>query len=225
MPKDEEQTKNLIKEYFSLKDVIYNFPEGKAKMGILFLAGRGIPAEDTMSWAKLMGIQDALLVTAQTHQVAWYPAPNGANDQEYALLGIDNAVQNANKIIRSMNDAYEIPFEKIIVMGFSAGAVVAIQTVSRSEVALGGAIAYAGAILDPDSLPECRFPKMPILLRHNEDDDCFEWEERYLPMKKALRDKGYKLSVSESLFGGHRPALKDFLLFGNWIKSQLKTLR
>lgn len=139
----------------------------------------------------------------------WYPIPNGATDQTRALEGLEISVPALDRKITELQERFKIERSKIALVGYSAGAVMAIQLASRSQEPFAAVVSHAGAILDPYSLRACDHPDMPFLLIHSQNDDCFDWHERYLPMKKALREQGYNVSCIEKEYGGHGVSATD----------------
>jgi len=80
----------------------------------------------------------------------------------------------------------------------------AIQVAAFSENPFAGVVVHSGAILEPQLLPWCKHPKMPFILSHNKDDECFSWSERYAPMKRALIENNYRiLKAFERKKGNH----------------------
>jgi predicted esterase len=63
---------------------------------------------------------------------------------------------------------------------------------------------------------------MPIILNHGQDDYCFEWEERYLPMKRALSKKGYDLWLVERPEGNHTILNSDVACLQEFLEEKFK---
>jgi len=138
--------------------------------------------------------------------VEWYPAPNSSIDQDDAVNGQSHARERIERILSIVEQIYKVPRSRTILAGFSAGAVMSVYTNANNEKEpLGGILSHAGAILRPDQLPAANEHNIntPILLMHGRKDHCFDWYERYVPMKNALIDKGYPVSVVEH-FGYHQ---------------------
>jgi predicted esterase len=141
--------------------------------------------------------------------LAWYPMPNGAHDQYWALEGQERARLTIEGVVQKIESRYGIPRSKIVLCGFSAGGVMAIQVASQSATPFAGVVVHAGAILDPSALPPCQCPTTPFLLTHYQDDVIFEWRERYVPMRDALTARGYWIYVIERRVGGHTVCEQD----------------
>jgi len=178
-----------------------------AKKCIIFLAGRGGSAkgQHTEMYSDQfhkMKAENVLLIGAAAGK-EYYPAPRGPKDQDEAIRGQGKAVGQIMNIVLAMEHDYEVKRENIWLCGFSAGAVMAILTAAQATKQFGGVIAHNGAILEPDNIPDGKVMKTPFALFHTKDDNVFKWDERYLPMKKTLTEKGYNVTVFESEHGGH----------------------
>lgn len=132
----------------------------------------------------------------------WYPLPNGPNDQISATLGIKKATESLFSKIKILSEKYNILFSEISLLGFSAGGVMALQIAANTNEKFHSVVCHSGAILEPDKLPQA-MSRTPILLVHRTGDDCFSWEERYLPMKRALLEKNYYCNCLEINEFGH----------------------
>lgn len=180
-------------------------PDRKANGCIIALPGRGGHGETLAKiYDEVSKKNDApfLVIGLTPRKFKWYPMPNGANDQKEAVNGMERARIAIEETVYRVCDKFGFGHDKIALVGFSAGAVMAIQVAIHSIEPYAAVIGHSGAILEPDLLPVCSTPT-PIILTHNKDDQCFSWEERYLPMKNALMDNGYKLRWVESKEGGH----------------------
>lgn len=154
-------------------------------------------------------IRRSVFVGPTPEGLAWYPAPQSPTNQEKAVRGMARARRALEAMQKAVETRFGIGKERTILVGFSAGGVMAIDVAAHSDDPYLGVVCHHGAILDPNRLPECKHPQMPILLTHNQDDDCFKWDERYIPMKRALVRKKYRLYVKERETGGHRVSELD----------------
>lgn len=182
---------------------------------IVLLVGRGQTALNILEQYDYEDFHQSVVVAIEPLK-EWYPCPNGLDDQVEAIEGLKYAVPQLNKLIINLQNQFNLPRNKVALVGFSAGAVMSLQLVSNSTEEFAGVVSHAGAILDPENLPQAK-NKTPILLIHAQDDDCFSWDERYLPMKKALENQGYNLTVKESEFGGHYMSSSEAMDFLNQV--------
>jgi len=136
----------------------------------------------------------------------WYPQPGGPGKSQKAIKGIPKSIKLIEDWVDKLEEQYRIPKNKMILTGFSAGAVMAIQTSLSEKYA--GCVVHSGAILEPDELPPCS-NNTPYLLTHSQDDKVFTFQNRYLPMCLAMRKRDYIVSTSEQSFGGHGVTVRD----------------
>jgi predicted esterase len=169
---------------------------------LLALPGRCNHALELVQYYKQMGVQSFIVGITPTIR-SWYPMPNGINDQDNAVKGIVPALEVIEKVIHTIETKRGTPRNKTILMGHSAGAVMAIMMAALSPKPFAAVISHCGAILDTDMLPDCQCPETPFLLTHSKDDLIFDWQERFVPMYHALKSKGYKVYTAIAKDAGH----------------------
>lgn len=195
--------------------------EGDLEYCILCLPGRGGDG-DTIAdfYAHSSGLNKCVFVGITPEGFCWYPLPRNPEDQAAAVAGIPRAREAIEEAITIIGGKYGIPRSKTAMVGFSAGGVMAIETAANANEPFAAVVAHAGAILDPKSLPKNRHPT-PIVLIHCQDDDCFAWDERFLPMREALVTQGYDTHSLEHRLGGHRITEFDIrqagIFLGAWL--------
>jgi predicted esterase len=158
------------------------------KRCIITLPGRSTPVKVMMDFCEAMELPDTMIVGLQSKYHAWYPAPNGINDQTNAVDGMKYVLTEINDTIARIKKTWKLRDGQICLLGHSAGAVMAIQ--SALSFNFKSVVSLAGAILVPEDMPECTI-KTKFFIQNNTDDDCFEWHERFLPMQNALELKKY----------------------------------
>jgi len=177
-----------------LKTFVIN--RGATKGCVVLLPGRFGSAAHLMQLYQAAELHETIFVGVEP-EVEWYPAPNGVGDQTDAVAGMKKSRKALLQHISCVEKHCDLSSRQIALVGFSAGAVMAIQCALRSNKEFAGIVAHSGAILQPRKTPTPRFPTMPFLLIHNRQDDCFNWHERYLPMKKALSRRGHTVQAVE----------------------------
>lgn len=183
---------------------------------IIALPGRGIPARVMDEFCRATELWRTKMICLEPWKLEWYPQPHGMYDQDEALAGMKVTTNYLLDTISNIEAIYKIPREQTCVLGFSAGGVMTLQLVGHSERPFAGAVCMAGAILDPSAMPKAP-TQTPVLVQHNMDDMCFEWDERFLPMKKVLRDSGYNLKTEERFWGGHNITVEDAEMTGKFL--------
>jgi predicted esterase len=182
----------------------YHESPAAPKGAVVFLPGRGNYGYNMVrTYTRVLDLEAiALVATTPRLDQGWYPPPNGPTDQKEAVSGLDRSDHAIDKIIEEVCETYHLPREKVILSGFSMGGVAGVHWSTQTKVPVGGMICHSGAILEPWSTPKAKH-EMPIILNHGWDDYCFSWDERYMPMKSALTNRGYNVWLAERTTGNH----------------------
>ena len=153
---------------------------GRPRRLVLLLHGVGADGRDLIElgreWAA--AAPDALFLSPDAPQ-PYAEAPMGRQwfplaDRRPAVLAA--AIRAGTPALHGMiADALAreaVPPERLVVMGFSQGAMMALHAGLRLPVPPAGIMAYAGALLDPATLAaEGTRPLPPVLLVHGASDD------------------------------------------------------
>jgi len=195
---------------------------GAIKRCIVCLPGRHQTADFIMNVGRAMKLPDTLLVGLQPEDCQWYPQPYSAEVQREAVGGLPRARDAVMRATSRIVRGWPVKGKDIALIGFSAGAVMTLEVATKTPKPYAAAISFAGAIFEPKNVPP-RTDKngCPILLVHNEGDECFGWDERYIPMRDALCDKGYDVTTSEGDWrGGHTIYISDMIEASNFLAKQ-----
>lgn len=143
-----------------------------AKQAIIMIHGRGASAQSILSLADHLHLQNMAVLAPQATNNSWYPfsfmAPDGQNQP--ALNSAIGVVDNLVKQILAAG----ILREKIYFLGFSQGACLSLEYVSRNAAKYGGVIAFTGGLIGEKlnlSNYAGDFQNTPILLTTGEPDD------------------------------------------------------
>jgi predicted esterase len=188
-------------------------PEEPTSHAILFLPGRGGHGISLLrKYESVFDLSNVGLfsLTPLPMEFGWYPMPNGANDQRDACAGLEFAVDAVERNLKQIEDKYNVDRDNVVMVGFSAGAVVGLQQMTTRPNPAGAVICHSGACLEPEKLTRAKH-KRPIVLNHGEDDYCFDWFERYVPMKDSLLAQGFRVMVAERKRGNHQVHRTDIL--------------
>ncbi|MGN6291527.1 MAG: alpha/beta hydrolase [Chitinophagaceae bacterium] len=118
---------------------------GEAKKALIMVHGRGGSAADILSLAQHLDVKDYALLAPQAAQHSWYPYSFLAlpSDNEpalsSALIALGKAVNEA--------EAAGISKEHIYFLGFSQGACLTLEFVTRNAAKYGGVIAFTGGLI------------------------------------------------------------------------------
>jgi predicted esterase len=123
----------------------------QTKAAVIMLHGRGSNAQDILSLSSEFKAADVAYIAPQAAGYQWYPqrfiAPLESNEPylSSALAAVGDLVTHLV--------AAGIPQEKIVLLGFSQGACLALEYVARHAGRYGGAIALSGALIGPPGTP------------------------------------------------------------------------
>jgi len=171
---------------------------------IICLPGRGQSGVNLgLHYQKNVDLPKTTIIAVTPKEYQWYPLPNGTEDQESAVTGLKNAREAVLEVALELEREIDVPVEKMALVGFSAGAVVAIEATVFAHRPFACTVVHSGACLRND-LPIARGQTTSLLLTHTEDDKVFGWEERYHPMKEKLNKSWYMLEFFEEEKGGHK---------------------
>jgi phospholipase/carboxylesterase len=120
-------------------------PLATATKALIMLHGRGASAADILSLAPHLNVPDYALLAPQATQGTWYPnsflAPPPQNEPwlSDALAAVGRAVAAA--------ESAGIAQENIYFMGFSQGACLTLEYVTRHAARYGGVAAFTGGLI------------------------------------------------------------------------------
>ncbi len=117
----------------------------EAKKGLVMVHGRGGSADDILSLAAHLHVKDFALLAPQATGNSWYPlsflaAP--ANNEPWLSSAIDLLGQTVAEI-----EGHGIAAENIYFMGFSQGACLTLEFVTRNARKYGGVVAFTGGLI------------------------------------------------------------------------------
>lgn len=120
-------------------------PLNEASKALIMLHGRGANAQDILSMASYLNAKDYALIAPQATNHTWYPysfmAPPAQNEpwlsSALAVIKevVDDTVSNG------------ISAENIFFMGFSQGACLTLEFVTRNATKYGGVAAFTGGLI------------------------------------------------------------------------------
>jgi phospholipase/carboxylesterase len=112
---------------------------------LVMVHGRGASAEDILSLAAHLPVNDFTLTAPQAPGNTWYPYSFIA-PQEQNQPHLDNSLEIIDKIVKSAQ-AQGIANRDIIFLGFSQGACLSLEYVTRNARRWGGVIAFTGGLI------------------------------------------------------------------------------
>ncbi len=171
-----------------------------AKAAILAVHGRGASAEDILSLAGELDLPDYAIYAPQAAGNAWYPnrflEPLSSNEP-----WLSSALAFLERALADITGA-GIPPERVILLGFSQGACLALEFAARHARRYGGLAGLSGALIGPDDMPRAYSGSLdgtPVFLGCS-DIDPHVPKERIHQTADVLRGLGGE--VTERLYPG-----------------------
>lgn len=119
-------------------------PRDKAKNALVLLHGRGAPAEDIMSLADLFADETYYVVAPRAPNRSWYPqsfmADISANEP-----WLSHSIEALQLLLDDISQT--IPYENMVLMGFSQGACLSLEIPARHAVSYKGIVSFTGGLI------------------------------------------------------------------------------
>lgn len=120
-------------------------PAANAKAALIMLHGRGASATDIMRLANELSVKDMAVYAPQANNNSWYPysflAP--VEDNEPALSSALSLIDEV--VAQALADGFTA--DKIFFAGFSQGACLTLEYITRNAKQYGGAVAFTGGLI------------------------------------------------------------------------------
>lgn len=139
-------------------------PLDQARSAVILVHGRGATAEGILALADALAQEGIAFLAPQAGGNTWYPysflAPNEQNEP-----GLSSGLKAIDDVRMKLASA-GVPNDRIVVMGFSQGACLALEYVARNPRRYGGAVAFSGGLIGTGNRDGAERP----------DDKLFEYE-------------------------------------------------
>ncbi|HET6567884.1 MAG TPA: alpha/beta fold hydrolase [Rhodothermales bacterium] len=126
-------------------------PLKRARAAVLLLHGRGASAEDILGLADEFTFSDVAYLAPQASGYSWYPhsflAPLSQNEP-----ALSSALQAVADVFGRIEEA-GVPPERIVLLGFSQGACLALEYAARNPRRFGGVVGLSGGLIGPEGTP------------------------------------------------------------------------
>ena len=132
--------------------VAAGLPVDKAKQALIMIHGRGASAESMVPLTRYLDLKDAAIFAPQANRHSWYPTSfiEPVEDNQPAL---DSALEQIGNLVLEIIAA-GIPAEHIYFLGFSQGACLTLEYVSRNARKYAGVIAFTGGLIGQQLQPK-----------------------------------------------------------------------
>jgi phospholipase/carboxylesterase len=140
---------------------------------------------------------------------------------EYLRPGMAPAVALVKELVVEARRQYEVGFERIVLGGFSQGAIVALEATLEAQRPLAGLLLFSGACLDTATLVPRAQPlaPMPIVISHGQADPILPYSLGERVAKELVR-AGWNVEWVPFL-GGHGIPPKATSAAGRLVSTQL----
>jgi predicted esterase len=123
----------------------------QAKAAVIMLHGRGSTAEDILSLSTEVAQREVAYLAPQAAGYQWYPnrfiAPLESNEPH-----LSSALAVVGDLVSHVEQA-GVPPEKMVLLGFSQGACLALEYAARHAGRYGGVVGLSGALIGPPGTP------------------------------------------------------------------------
>jgi phospholipase/carboxylesterase len=173
------------------------------KKVLIMIHGRGASSEDILSLANYLPVKDYTLIAPQAPGGTWYPysfmAPPAQNEP-YLSAALSTLKKTTEEVL-----AQGIKAENIYFLGFSQGACLTLEFVTRNATKYGGVVAFTGGLIGDKIYPENYtgdFGGTPIFIGTSNPDPHVP-VERVLASEKILQQMHAAVTVKVYPNMGH----------------------
>ncbi|RZK11782.1 MAG: phospholipase [Flavobacterium sp.] len=129
----------------NLENITAGIPLKEAKKALIMIHGRGASSSDILSLSRHLNVTNFALIAPQAENHTWYP---------YSFLApIPQNEPSLSKSLKTISDIVEsikqnrIENQHIYFLGFSQGACLALEFVTRNASKYGGVVAFTGGLI------------------------------------------------------------------------------
>lgn len=126
-------------------------PIDAAHAAVVLVHGRGASAESMLGLANAFDAQDLAYIAPQAPTGSWYPysfmAPISQNEPH-----LSDALDTIGRVVEDI-ERQGIPPERIVLLGFSQGACLALEFAARNARRYGGVVGLSGGLIGPAGTP------------------------------------------------------------------------
>ncbi|MEM9715981.1 MAG: dienelactone hydrolase family protein [Pseudomonadota bacterium] len=133
----------------------------------------------------------------------WFPV-YWLDGSDPAAMGRDFAKNTAmfDAWLTGQIAASGVPDDRVVLLGFSQGCMVSLQTGPRREAQLGAVLGFSGRLINPERLPAEKKTAPPILLVHGDADDVVPFDS-LAAAESGLNAAGLNVETHVSKGMGH----------------------
>jgi len=190
---------------------------------LIMLHGRGGSAEDILSLSSYLDVNDFSLLAPQATNHSWYPysflAPPEQNDP-----WLSSALERLKEVVDDLS-AKGISSENIYFLGFSQGACLTLEYVTRNAKKYGGVIAFTGGLIgNKVNLTNYKgdFENTPVFIGTGDPDPHVPVERVYATTNIL---KNMNAAVTEKVYAGMGHTInQDEIVHANKILANVRAV-
>ena len=176
----------------------------------MLLHGYGSNGEDLIGLTPFWrdALPDTLFVAPNAPQIC-PGAPDGYQwwaltslSPEARAAGVRQSAPILNAFIDNLLARYGLAEDRLVLIGFSQGTMMALHVGPRRAGAIAGIIGFSGMLADPEALAEDVRSKPPVLLIHGDADDVLPVSS-LVRARQTLETLGFDVSSHVSPGLGH----------------------
>jgi predicted esterase len=122
-----------------------------AHASMVMMHGRGASADDMLGLAEMLAIPGLSILAPEASGNIWYPYVYSAPTQQNEPY-LSSALEAVGAAV-GMAEAAGIPVHKIVLLGFSQGACLALEYAARNGRHYGGVVGLSGVLIGADDEP------------------------------------------------------------------------
>jgi predicted esterase len=122
----------------------------EAESAVVLIHGRGDSARGILALAPELQAPQTAFLAPQAVGFSWYPY-SFLSEAELNEPWLSSALDRVEAAITAV--ATVIPQERVVLMGFSQGACLALEFAARNTRRYGGVVAFSGGLIGPDGTP------------------------------------------------------------------------
>ncbi|ODT61622.1 MULTISPECIES: alpha/beta fold hydrolase [Paracoccus] len=121
----------------------------------------------------------------------WFPIPwlDGSSEVD-ARISMSQSVSALNEFLDTVLAAEELTADRMVLVGFSQGTLMALQVAPRRDDAVAGVVGFSGRLLSPETLATEARVHPPVLLIHGDQDEVVPFDDMAVA-GQALQGAGF----------------------------------
>jgi phospholipase/carboxylesterase len=181
----------------------------QAKKALIMLHGRGASAEDILSLAPHLNLTDFAILAPQASNASWYPYSFLVSQRQNEPW-LSSALNLVADLTNEVTDA-GIPYENIYFSGFSQGACLTLEFVTRNANRWGGVAAFSGGLIGDHINPQQyggNFNGTPVFIGSSDPDPHIP-VERVQTSASLIKEMGASVTLKIYPNMGHTVSMDE----------------